>query len=117
LFEILAPDGKRYPIDSAAIKIEEGVDLALVQFTSKENYQIATLADYNPNQRAPVFLGGYPKLGQKDPKWRFEAGFIFEKERGIVQTLLKPHRHCLTFGSDQKKSMLTALRGCLFTFL
>ncbi|NJK51074.1 tetratricopeptide repeat protein [Candidatus Gracilibacteria bacterium] len=85
-FEILAPDGKRYPVDSATIQRDEGVDLAVVRFTSTENYQVATLANYNPNNGDYVFLGGYPKLGQTDPKWNFGAGLMFDKELGILST-------------------------------
>jgi S1-C subfamily serine protease len=43
-YEIIAPDGKRYPIDKSTIKASEGVDLAVVKFTSSQTYQVATLA-------------------------------------------------------------------------
>ncbi|MGB3208718.1 MAG: tetratricopeptide repeat protein [Crinalium sp.] len=85
-FEILAPDGKRYRIDSSKIKKQEGVDLAVVQFTSSTNYQVATLADYNLKDYDYMFVGGYPNLRQLDPKWRFSLGQIFDKETGLLST-------------------------------
>ena len=62
----------------------EGVDLAVVKFKSSENYQIATLANYNPNEDDYMFTAGYPKLKNKSP-WRFTIGRIFDKERGLIQ--------------------------------
>ncbi|HEY9692989.1 MAG TPA: tetratricopeptide repeat protein [Oculatellaceae cyanobacterium] len=87
-YEILAPDGKRYRIDNSKIKKNEGVDLAVVQFTSSTNYQVATLANYNPNNDDYMFVGGYPQLRKQDddPKWRFNPGQIFDKEGGLLQT-------------------------------
>ncbi|MHC5827680.1 MAG: S1 family peptidase, partial [Nostoc sp.] len=67
-YQILAPDGKQYPVDKGTIKIEEGVDLAVVKFTaSNQNYQVATLANYNPNDSDYMFTAGYPKLGNNSP--------------------------------------------------
>ena len=83
-YEIFAPDGNKYPVDKSSIKIEEGVDLAVVKFKSSENYQIATLANYNPNEDDYMFTAGYPKLKNKSP-WRFTIGRIFDKERGLIQ--------------------------------
>ncbi|WP_414619939.1 tetratricopeptide repeat protein [Calothrix sp. CCY 0018] len=84
-YEILAPDGKKYPVDKTSIKIEQGVDLAVVKFNSLQNYQIATIADYNPNEDDFTFTAGYPKLGDRSP-WRFTSGLIFDKEKGLLNT-------------------------------
>ena len=83
-YEILAPDGNKYPVDKSSIKIEEGVDLAVVKFKSSQDYQIATLANYNPNKDDYMFSAGYPKLKNNSP-WRFTVGQIFDKERGLIQ--------------------------------
>ncbi|MHC5729382.1 MAG: S1 family peptidase, partial [Nostoc sp.] len=83
-YQILAPDGKQYPVDKGTIKTEEGVDLAVVKFTaSNQNYQVATLANYNPNDSDYMFTAGYPKLGNNSP-WRFTVGQIFSKEQGLL---------------------------------
>ncbi|MBV6621953.1 MAG: tetratricopeptide repeat protein [Rivularia sp. (in: Bacteria)] len=83
-YEIFAPDGNKYSVDKSSIKIEEGVDLAVVKFKSSEDYQIATLADYNPNEDDYMFTAGFPKLKNNSP-WRFTIGRIFEKEQGLIQ--------------------------------
>ncbi|MDB9358738.1 tetratricopeptide repeat protein, partial [Nodularia spumigena CS-588/02] len=79
-------NGQAYPVDKSTIKVEIGVDLAVVKFTATEpNYQVATLANYNPNRDDYIFTAGYPKLGNNSP-WRFTMGRIFEKEIGLLHT-------------------------------
>ncbi|MEO1375512.1 MAG: tetratricopeptide repeat-containing serine protease family protein, partial [Cyanobacteria bacterium J06635_10] len=82
-YEIFAPDGKKYSVDKSSIKIEEGVDLAVVKFKSSANYQIATLANYNPNKDDYIFSAGFPKLKNNSP-WRFTIGRIFDKQTGLL---------------------------------
>ncbi|MTJ21615.1 tetratricopeptide repeat protein, partial [Dolichospermum sp. UHCC 0352] len=84
-YEILAPNGKQYAVEKSSIKLEEGVDLAVVKFRSQENYQVATLANYPRNTREYMFTAGYPRLGNKSP-WRFTLGRIFSKEEGLLAT-------------------------------
>ncbi|MHC5612679.1 MAG: S1 family peptidase [Nostoc sp.] len=87
-YQILAPDGKQYPVEKSTIKTESGVDLAVVKFTaSNQNYQLAILGDYNPSNLGYIFNAGYPKLGNNSP-WRFTMGQIFEKEQGLIAILL-----------------------------
>ncbi|MEO0843358.1 MAG: tetratricopeptide repeat protein [Cyanobacteria bacterium J06643_5] len=88
-YEILAPDGNKYAVDKSSIKIESGVDLAVVKFNSSQNYQIATLANYNLENYDYIFTAGYPKLKNYSP-WRFTIGRIFEKEEGLLKTI-QPH--------------------------
>ncbi|MBO0347734.1 trypsin-like peptidase domain-containing protein, partial [Phormidium pseudopriestleyi FRX01] len=45
-YQLIAPDGRSYRLDYSKIKQQEGQDVALVQFTSKEIYPLATIADY-----------------------------------------------------------------------
>ncbi|MFM6756659.1 MAG: serine protease, partial [Dolichospermum sp.] len=84
-YKILTVDGKQYPVEPSTIKLEEGVDLAVVKFTSQENYQVATLADYPTKDDEYMFTAGYPRLGEKSP-WRFTLGQIYSKERGLLNT-------------------------------
>ncbi|MDB9348060.1 tetratricopeptide repeat protein, partial [Nodularia spumigena] len=84
-YEIIAVNGQAYPVDKSTIKVEIGVDLAVVKFTATEqNYQVATLANYNPNNDDYIFSAGYPKLGNNSP-WRFTMGRILEKEIGLLR--------------------------------
>jgi tetratricopeptide (TPR) repeat protein/S1-C subfamily serine protease len=101
-YQILAPDGKQYAVAKSTIKTESGVDLAVVKFTSNATYQIATLADYNPNGYNYMFTGGYPKLGDKSP-WRFTVGRIFDKEEGLIQQASQSD-----FQSDSSRRLQTA---------
>ncbi|MBE9252251.1 serine protease, partial [Dolichospermum sp. LEGE 00240] len=84
-YKILTVDGKQYPVEPSTIKLEEGVDLAVVKFTSGENYQVATLANYPTKDDEYMFTAGYPRLGEKSP-WRFTLGQIYSKEKGLLTT-------------------------------
>jgi tetratricopeptide (TPR) repeat protein len=59
--KIITWDGKKYPLDYNSIKKLPGVDLALVQFQSDQNYQLATLANYQVAdekiEKVPVPIG------------------------------------------------------------
>ncbi|MDB9472377.1 tetratricopeptide repeat-containing serine protease family protein, partial [Dolichospermum circinale] len=85
-YKILTVDGKQYPVEPSTIKLEEGVDLAVVKFTSRENYQVATLANYPIKDDEYMFTAGYPRLGEKSP-WRFTLGQIHSKEIGFFRTI------------------------------
>ncbi|MBD2388613.1 serine protease [Cylindrospermum sp. FACHB-282] len=84
-YQILTHDDKKYAVEPSSIKVEQGVDLAVVKFRSQENYQVATLANYSPRNDEFIFTAGYPKLGDKSP-WRFTTGKIFSQEQGLLTT-------------------------------
>ncbi|MBD2140777.1 tetratricopeptide repeat protein [Anabaena sp. FACHB-1250] len=84
-YKILTVDNKQYPVEPSTIKLEAGVDLAVVKFTSRENYQVATLANYPTKDDEYMFTAGYPRLGEKSP-WRFTLGQIYSKETGLLAT-------------------------------
>jgi len=79
-YTIVTGDEKKHPIDRKSIKLEEGVDLAVVKFQSRENYPIATLADYPTTNYQYTYTAGYPQIGDKSP-WRFTQGWIYFKEQ------------------------------------
>ncbi|MFN7412359.1 MAG: tetratricopeptide repeat-containing serine protease family protein [Dolichospermum sp.] len=84
-YQILAPNEKQYAVEKSSIKLEEGVDLAVVKFRSQENYQVAILAKYPTKDFEYMFTAGYPRLRDKSP-WRFTLGQIFSKEQGLLAT-------------------------------
>lgn len=84
-YKILTHDGNEYPVDRSSIQFQTGVDLAVLKFNSRQNYQVATLADYNPKNDDYVFTAGYPKLKEKSD-WRFSLGQVYSKERGLLTT-------------------------------
>ena len=88
-YEVVAPDGKRYPVDYGKVQKLAGVDLAVLQFQSQESYPVATLASYDlqVDERRWIFLSGWPGLSpgevrSSDPE--FTAGLVFSKERGAI---------------------------------
>ena len=85
-YQILAPNGKQYAVEKSSIKLEEGVDLAVVKFRSQENFQVATLANYPVKDNDYVFTAGYPKLGKESP-WRLTLGKVYSREEGLLATI------------------------------
>ena len=67
-YEVLTPDGKCYRVKSDTVKKLEGLDLGVLQFKSKENYQVAKLADYDlgNNETRWVFVSGWRSLNQEN---------------------------------------------------
>ncbi len=59
-YKAVTPDGRRYPISSSTVQKLPDADLAVFQFTSEKDYQIATLADYNLAGEQFVFVSGWP---------------------------------------------------------
>ena len=86
IYEIIAPDGRKYPIEASNIKRQEGVDLAVVRFSSDRDYQVAELSNNTVKDDDPVFVAGYPDLSNKaEPKWLFSLGYGLSKEKGVLQ--------------------------------
>ncbi|WP_189524894.1 trypsin-like peptidase domain-containing protein [Nostoc sp. 'Peltigera membranacea cyanobiont' 232] len=80
--QIITPDGKRYAVQPDNIFKPEGLDAAIVKFTSNQTYSIATISTYNRSFRDPltdtktswVFLSGFPKADRGNRK--LTPGFI-----------------------------------------
>ncbi|MGD2183822.1 tetratricopeptide repeat protein [Lusitaniella coriacea] len=59
-YTIVAPDGRRYPLNYATVQLLPGVDLALLEFESDRAYEVATLAQYpDTTQFRHVFVSGW----------------------------------------------------------
>ncbi|NCR64715.1 MAG: tetratricopeptide repeat protein [Microcystis aeruginosa LG11-05] len=85
-YTFVTRDGKTRNIEKSTIIRQEGVDLAVFQFESQDNYPVAEIANYNPNSGDFVFAAGFPKIGDNPSKWLFSGGRINEKEQGLLQT-------------------------------
>ena len=84
-YEIVTPDGEKYPLDPQTINAQPGVDLAVFKFVSNETYQVAELADYPLTDNDAVFVAGFPQLAANtEPQWQFSLGYGSEKERGLL---------------------------------
>ena len=92
-YTVVTRDGKTRNIEKSTIIRQEGVDLAVFQFESQDNYPVAKIANYNPNTDDFVFAAGFAKIGQNPSKWLFSGGTIDEKERGLLQTRQSPLRN------------------------
>ncbi|MFM6248795.1 MAG: hypothetical protein ACKPEQ_06530, partial [Dolichospermum sp.] len=85
---IVAPDNQRYAINISNAKRMPGVDLAVVQFTSNQKYQVATLANYSLNfslntKGQKVFVSGFPgnkQQNQNKPHRILTAGILSQPE-------------------------------------
>ncbi|MEC4895017.1 MAG: tetratricopeptide repeat protein, partial [Oscillatoria sp. PMC 1050.18] len=89
-YQVFTPDGQGYEVDYSTVKRLPGVDLAVLQFKSKENYRVAELGDYYLANEQFMFVSGwagakYTQLGK--PKQLFSSGQVFSQEEGTaVQT-------------------------------
>ena len=82
-YAIITKDGNRYEIDYQRIIKLPGVDLAVLEFTSKKNYQIATLANYDYQAEfRNVFVSGWPEsrlpFVEREPL--FSAGLLINQD-------------------------------------
>ncbi|MBD2290365.1 tetratricopeptide repeat protein [Microcystis wesenbergii FACHB-1317] len=89
-YTVVTKDGKTRNIEKSTIIRQEGVDLAVFQFESRDNYPVAEIANYNPNTGDFVFAAGFPKIGKNPSKWLFSGGAIHDKEQGLLQTRQSP---------------------------
>lgn len=64
-YGLITPDSERHEITAENITpVGQNVDLALIEFTSQEDYQVATLAKSDEvTQGTPVFISGWPRQG------------------------------------------------------
>jgi serine protease Do len=62
-FKIVTADKQAYSVDYTKIKRIDGVDLAIVKFTSDKNYPIAKISTAKPNEGQDVFVSGWPSNG------------------------------------------------------
>ncbi|MFN7247511.1 MAG: serine protease, partial [Microcystis sp.] len=89
-YTVVTSDGKTRNIEKSTIIRQEGVDLAVFQFESRDNYPVAEIANYNPNTDDFVFAAGFPKIGDNPSKWLFSGGIINDKETGLLATRQSP---------------------------
>ncbi|MEH2132422.1 MAG: tetratricopeptide repeat protein, partial [Nostoc sp.] len=96
-YEIITPDGKHYAVQQENIFKPEGIDAALVKFTSNQTYSVATISKYNlsvgealskyngsnfGNVETWVFISGFP--GENKGKRKLSPGYLSVGERLVV---------------------------------
>ena len=82
-YEIVAPDGEKYPLKSENILTSEGLDATLIKFNSPKTYQLATIGRYDiPFEKKQwVFLSGFP--GFLNGTRKLTSGFRFNRDDGL----------------------------------
>ncbi len=86
-YTIVAPDGQRYYLDYRTVRQLPGVDLAVLQFTSDRNYQVATLANYNYSTKfRNVFVSGWSNVRNNItmPSSQFSPGLLISKNFALT---------------------------------
>jgi tetratricopeptide (TPR) repeat protein len=85
--KIITYDQERYAPTSTVVA--QGVDLAVVKFSSKNSYTPAQLGSYSPENNALIFAGGFPareKIRSPLWQWQLNAGAISDREAGKMLT-------------------------------
>ena len=87
--EIITPNNQRYLVDvnENTVKTLPGVDLAVLKFTSKLSYRVATLARHDLEKKGGlVFVSGLPGSTVANGKKNrlFTIGTLFNKEWGSI---------------------------------
>ncbi|MCL1471867.1 trypsin-like peptidase domain-containing protein [Argonema antarcticum] len=78
-YEIVTSDAKTHPLNYSTVKKLPGIDLALVQFTSDQNYRVAELGDSDQiTEGATVYIAGWPRPG------RAIAQAIYQMTKGSI---------------------------------
>ena len=62
-YALTTPDKQAYAVDYSKIQKLPNVDLAVVEFTSDKNYQVAKLGTADTSEGQDVFVSGWPGLG------------------------------------------------------
>jgi tetratricopeptide (TPR) repeat protein/S1-C subfamily serine protease len=84
--QIITYDQDSHPVTSTVVA--EGVDLAVVKFTSNNKYPIAQLGEYSQNDRDFIFVGGFPDRGKINSplwQWQLNPGTVNDPEQGKLQ--------------------------------
>ncbi len=73
VIKTITHDQESYTIQPTDITLAEGLDLAVVKFTSNANYPVAQLGNYSPRKDAIVFAAGFPDRQRIDsPLWQWQ---------------------------------------------
>ncbi len=87
-YELVAPDGRRYGLDRAKIKILPGADLALVSFISTQSYRTVKVRQASSiAEGSRVYVGGFPLTTQTISKslFNFTEGRVTASSKQPMQ--------------------------------
>ena len=87
-YEIVTNDGQQYILDYRRVKKIPDVDLALVQFTSNQNYSVAKIGDSDAaTEGQGIYISGWPHPGQAitDRIFQITTGYISGRAFGVAE--------------------------------
>ena len=89
VLEVITSDGKQYQItvNDENLKTVPETDLAILKFTSDQNYRVATLANYNiVEEKNFIFVSGWLGLkpGSEKTQLQFTPGRVASKQTGSL---------------------------------
>lgn len=114
IYRLVTSDGKQYKVDYSLIKKAKAIDLAVLQFRSKRDYEVATLANFGADSRNLFFRNHPLNPGQSI----FVTGWTSNKDNSPRNSwifhwgVLKPH-HLRLFTANDYKSLV---RGYELTY-
>ncbi len=87
VLEVITPDGKQYQfrVNDDNLKTVPDTDLAILEFTSEQDYRVATLANYDiVEDKNFIFVSGWLGLkpGSEQTQRQFTAGRVASKQIG-----------------------------------
>ncbi|MBW4449717.1 MAG: serine protease [Spirirestis rafaelensis WJT71-NPBG6] len=61
-YEVVTPDGKRYAVNYGTVKKLPGVDMAVLQFTSNQDYPVAKIGNSDQaTEGETIYVAGFPQ--------------------------------------------------------
>ncbi|MDF5709079.1 MAG: trypsin-like peptidase domain-containing protein [Nostoc sp. S4] len=109
VLEVITPDGKQHQIrvNDDNLKTVPDTDLAMLQFTSEQNYQVATLANYNiVKDKNFIFVSGWLGLkpGTGETQRQLTTGNVASK---IFASIVAKNSLSLSYGYELVYTNLT----------
>ena len=108
-YQVVTPDGRRHSVDYSTVKRLPGVDLAVLQFTSNQNYRVASLASNSvfKENNITVCVSGWPVSNNNadKPSRLFSVG---ETINSNSIELVRKNSSSLTDGYKMVYSNITA---------
>lgn len=96
-YKLVTADKQAYKIDYSKIKPLPGVDLALVEFTSDKDYQVAKLANSDLVQEGvPLFVSGWPAQGLTGEGQQLIRQFTDGRVSGFLDQSVQGYRMIYT---------------------
>lgn len=102
-YEIITPDGKRNAVNYSSVKQLPGVDLAVVQFTSSQNYTVAKIGNSDASTEGnTAYVAGFPA-----PTFAINQSIYIFSDGKITANASKPLRdgYALVYSNNTSEGM------------